>query len=135
MKRIYLSSIIENRHTRITEKNKTEQYIYLKNIAGLLELIQMGTLEIHTWGSNIVNVENPDMIVFDLDPGARHQTHLAVSHHGLSGFESLFNDRLSFDATARHHWARRDGALGADHIDEGPLLARCDGLGRDHCGV
>ena len=28
----------------------------------------MGTLEFHTWGSSVDNLENPDIMVFDLDP-------------------------------------------------------------------
>ncbi|KTC81578.1 DNA ligase D [Legionella brunensis] len=49
--------------------NESEQYIYLKDKAGLLSLVQIGVLEIHPWGSQIDNVECPDMITFDLDPG------------------------------------------------------------------
>ncbi|KTD23565.1 Putative DNA ligase-like protein Rv0938/MT0965 [Legionella lansingensis] len=49
--------------------NELEQYIYLKDKNGLLSLVQMGALEIHPWGSKIDDVEYPDMITFDLDPG------------------------------------------------------------------
>ena len=28
----------------------------------------MGTLEFHTWGSRIQELEKPDIMVFDLDP-------------------------------------------------------------------
>jgi len=38
--------------------------------------------------------------VLDLHVGARHQTDLAICHHGLAGFESLVDDRLSPDGTA-----------------------------------
>src|SRR5437588_3301901 len=74
-------------------------------------------------------------VVLDLNPSARRQTHLAVRHHGLAGFESLVDDRLSFDATARRHRTRRYGAVGLDHIDKGPSLARGDGLRGYHCGI
>lgn len=46
----------------------TEQYIYLKDKEGLLSLVQMGVLEIHPWGSQITHLEQPDIIVIDLDP-------------------------------------------------------------------
>lgn len=52
----------------IQEKEKKETYIYIKNVKGLLSLVQMGTLEIHPWGSQIKRVEHPDIIIFDLDP-------------------------------------------------------------------
>lgn len=45
-----------------------EQYIYLNDVQGLLSLVQMGVLEIHPWGSTINHLEQPDVIVFDLDP-------------------------------------------------------------------
>lgn len=33
-----------------------------------MALPQLGTLEIHTWGSRIEELDYPDMMVFDLDP-------------------------------------------------------------------
>ncbi|WP_287007960.1 DNA ligase D [Legionella sp.] len=54
----------------VENKNGTvEQYIYLDNKAGLLNLVQMGVLEIHPWGSKIEHLEYPDILIFDLDPG------------------------------------------------------------------
>lgn len=44
-------------------------YIFVKNKKDLLDLIQLGTLEIHPWGSKMNSLENPDRIIFDLDPG------------------------------------------------------------------
>ena len=45
-----------------------EQYIYLNDKTGLLSLVQMGVLEIHPWGSTIKHLEQPDIMVIDLDP-------------------------------------------------------------------
>nr|WP_019217434.1 hypothetical protein [Legionella tunisiensis] len=49
-------------------QGKSENYIYLDDLEGLLSLVQMGVLEIHPWGSRIDNLEYPDTIIFDLDP-------------------------------------------------------------------
>ncbi|WP_131783579.1 DNA ligase D [Legionella gresilensis] len=49
-------------------KTEVEQYLYLKDKKGLLNLIQMGVLEIHPWGSQIKSLEYPDTITIDLDP-------------------------------------------------------------------
>ena len=46
----------------------TEDYFYIENVSGLIAEAQMGTLEFHTWGSRIDTLEQPDMMVFDLDP-------------------------------------------------------------------
>lgn len=47
---------------------KTEDYFYIEDLTGLVSEAQMGTLEFHTWGSGIGDLEKPDMMVFDLDP-------------------------------------------------------------------
>lgn len=52
----------------IKEKNKTDEYIYIKDMGGLMALVQMGSLELHPWGSRVNHVEYPDMITLDLDP-------------------------------------------------------------------
>jgi len=52
----------------IKEKQKTEQYTYIKDVHGLIALVQLGVLEIHPWGSRIDHIEKPDVIIFDLDP-------------------------------------------------------------------
>lgn len=47
---------------------KTEDHFYVENITGLIYEAQMGTLEFHTWGSQVEELERPDIMVFDLDP-------------------------------------------------------------------
>lgn len=47
-----------------------KKYWYMKNVAGLIAAVQMGTLEFHIWGSRQDKVEKPDRLVFDLDPDA-----------------------------------------------------------------
>lgn len=52
----------------VNSHGETEEYFYVENAAGLIYEAQMGTLEFHTWGSRIENLEKPDIMVFDLDP-------------------------------------------------------------------
>lgn len=47
---------------------KPEPYITLRTPKALIELAQIGVLEVHTWGSCNGSIEKPDRIVFDLDP-------------------------------------------------------------------
>lgn len=49
-------------------KDVDAQYFYLQDKVGLLALVQMDVLEIHSWGSTINHLEKPDMLIFDLDP-------------------------------------------------------------------
>jgi bifunctional non-homologous end joining protein LigD len=57
------------RRVRIREKAKSDDYLVIEDTAGLVSLIQMGVLEIHTWNAQADWLETPDRVVFDLDPG------------------------------------------------------------------
>jgi bifunctional non-homologous end joining protein LigD len=46
-----------------------EKNIVIHDLDGLMGLVQSGVLEIHPWGSSAANLEKPDMIIMDLDPG------------------------------------------------------------------
>ncbi len=52
----------------IKENKKTDQYPYVKDVTGLIALVQLGVLEIHMWGCHVDKIEKPDIVVFDLDP-------------------------------------------------------------------
>lgn len=47
-----------------------EPYIAIRDVEGLLALVQMGTLEIHPWGARTDQLDRPDRLIFDLDPDA-----------------------------------------------------------------
>ena len=51
-----------------TDNDETVEYFYIENATGLISEAQMGTLEFHTWGSSVEQLEKPDIMVFDLDP-------------------------------------------------------------------
>lgn len=56
-------------HVPIREKDGgTEDYLWLDDADGLLQCVQMGTIEFHAWGSKADAVEQPDRMIFDLDP-------------------------------------------------------------------
>jgi bifunctional non-homologous end joining protein LigD len=47
---------------------KKTEYLYIEDERGLLELIQMNTVELHPWGAPIDSIDYPDRMIFDLDP-------------------------------------------------------------------
>ncbi|SFZ81264.1 bifunctional non-homologous end joining protein LigD [Devosia enhydra] len=47
----------------------TEELIAIRDLDGLMGLVQSAALEIHPWGSTVADWEHPDTIIMDLDPG------------------------------------------------------------------
>jgi bifunctional non-homologous end joining protein LigD len=58
------------RRVKIQEKRKVGVYLVVDSLAALIGLVQIGILEIHTWNAVVQRLEQPDRVVFDLDPGA-----------------------------------------------------------------
>src|SRR5215213_3973775 len=44
--------------------------VWVDSVAGLLGLVEMDVVEIHPWSAKIDDIERPDLLVFDLHPGA-----------------------------------------------------------------
>jgi bifunctional non-homologous end joining protein LigD len=53
----------------VLQKNgRTEHYLHVDDLDGLLACVEAETVEFHGWGSRTADVERPDRIAFDLDP-------------------------------------------------------------------
>ena len=48
---------------------EADSMFYIEDLPGLIELVQASVLEIHPWGSTAAQLEKPDRLIFDLDPG------------------------------------------------------------------
>lgn len=75
---------LENKNT------KEDDYFYITNIKGLINETQMNSIEYHIWGSNINSLENPDIMVFDLDP----DEHLSLKklRDGVKDLKSILDE-------------------------------------------
>jgi len=49
-------------------QGKFDDYYFISNELGLISEVQMNSIEFHTWGSTIFDLNHPDILVFDLDP-------------------------------------------------------------------
>ena len=51
------------------KRGGTSDYVYVSTATDLVWLVQYGVLEFHPWGCRIDDLERPDTLIFDLDPG------------------------------------------------------------------
>ena len=54
---------------RVKIRGQKADGLVVDSVAGLISTVQLGILEIHTWNATIDDLERPDRIVLDLDPG------------------------------------------------------------------
>lgn len=54
----------------VSDARSKQRWIYIEDLQGLLELVQINALEYHVWGCTVRNLERVDQLVFDLDPGS-----------------------------------------------------------------
>jgi bifunctional non-homologous end joining protein LigD len=78
------------RFVRIRESTGKAPYVVVDNRQGLFALVQLGVLEIHTWGCTIDDIEHPNLLVFDLDPDPDLPFSLVVE--GAQRLRRLFDD-------------------------------------------
>lgn len=52
----------------LDSSGKREEFLKIEDAAGLEAAAQIGALELHIWGAHAASVEQPDRLVFDLDP-------------------------------------------------------------------
>ena len=84
----------------VEQKNgRTEEYLYIEDVEGIHACAKVQTVEFHGWGSRAGEVERPDRLVIDLDPGedvgfddvkaAALQVHRGLEAVGLESFALL----------------------------------------------
>ena len=89
----------------IAQKNgRTEAYLWIDSRAGLLACVDAKAVELHAWGCRIDAVEQPDRIVFDLDPGE------GVGFAAVR--EAALQFRAALDAVGLESWPLLTGGKG-----------------------
>jgi len=73
-----------------------DQVMAIRDLDGLIALVQMAVLEIHPWGATVEDLDRPDRLVFDLDPGEKvawprlvegaQEVRQRLDDHGLRSF-------------------------------------------------
>jgi bifunctional non-homologous end joining protein LigD len=74
----------------LSDNGEYEKYFYIEDVTGIISEAQMGTLEFHTWGSRVDELEKPDMMVFDLDPD--EQMGIDKVRQGVKDIKSILSE-------------------------------------------
>jgi bifunctional non-homologous end joining protein LigD len=114
------------RRVKIQEKTKVGEYLVADSIAAVVSLAQMGIVEIHTWNSTAEDVERPNRIVWDLDPGP------GVTWKQVAGAGRLTRSVLK--ALGLTSWVKTTGGRGLHvvvPIAPGRGVAECLQFSRD----
>jgi bifunctional non-homologous end joining protein LigD len=88
----------------------------IDSLPGLISLARMGVLEIHSWGSRIDRIEQPDLMVFDLDPDQ------AVQWQGV--IEAAHEIRSILEVLGLRSFVKTTGGKGLHVVV--PLTRRAD---------
>ncbi|MER9331476.1 DNA ligase D [Mesorhizobium sp. M0488] len=59
---------MSNKIARMKDPTDGEEILFIRDFDGVAALVQYGVVEIHIWGCTIDKIEQPDQIIFDLDP-------------------------------------------------------------------
>ena len=110
------------RRVRIQEKTKVGEYLVADSIEAVVSLAQMGIVEIHTWNSTADDIERPNRIVWDLDPGPE------VSWQQVVKAAELVRDVLT--TLKLRSWVKTTGGRGSARGCSAQAQTNCRGMPR-----
>jgi DNA ligase D-like protein (predicted polymerase) len=84
------------RRLNVREQKKIGEYLVIDDKAGLLSLVQGDIIEIHCWNARSSRLEQPDRLVFDLDPAADVPWARVIEAAGLVREQLARIDLVSF---------------------------------------
>ncbi|BCG84754.1 ATP-dependent DNA ligase [Mesorhizobium sp. 113-3-9] len=64
----HASAGMSDKIARMKDPTDGEEILFVRDFDGVAALVQYGVVEIHIWGCTIDKLEQPDQIIFDLDP-------------------------------------------------------------------
>jgi bifunctional non-homologous end joining protein LigD len=92
-------------------------YLFIRDVKGLIAMVQMGVLEMHPWGARVDRAERAERMIFDLDPGeglgfadvvpAAREVRAALADRGLASFVKTTGGKglhVVAPIERRHEW-------------------------------
>jgi bifunctional non-homologous end joining protein LigD len=78
--------------------------LWVDSLKGLFGLLEMDVVEIHPWGATVDDLEHPDMLVIDIDPGENVEWEFVT--------ETALKLREVFKAEGIASWPKLSGSKG-----------------------
>ncbi len=88
----------------LRESDGEDDYLYVRDVDGVLALVQMNAIEFHPWGARVDRPEQPDRLVFDLDPDE------GIAWRDIQAAARDVRDRLA--EIGLRSWVRLSGGKG-----------------------
>lgn len=97
------------RIVKIQEQKKVGDYMIVDDVSGLVSLAQWNIVEFHTWNAAIDQIEKPNRVVIDLDPGPNVEPYAVVqaAHRVRAELLSLGLESWVYVTTGRTPSSRR----------------------------
>ncbi len=89
---------------QITEQRKQGEYLVIQSAADLIAISNGDIIELHAWNSTISQLECPDRVIFDLDPGP------GVAFREVVAAAQVLRERLR--ESSLESWVRTTGGKG-----------------------
>jgi bifunctional non-homologous end joining protein LigD len=78
--------------------------VWVDGLAGLLGLVEMDAVELHPWAATVDDIERPDRLVFDLDPGSGVEWEFVI--------ETALELRTLLQGEGHESWPKLTGGKG-----------------------
>jgi len=117
----------------IEESKGMGTYVVANSVEAVVRLVQLGVLELHTWGASVGTLERPDRMIFDLDPDPQlpwqrvvegaHLTRALLHELGLESFAKTTGGKglhVVVPLARRHEWdeVRKFARAVAEHMSQ-----------------
>jgi bifunctional non-homologous end joining protein LigD len=126
----------------MSEQGEPVKYVLVNDRQTLLYLVNQGTVTFHPWMSRLRNLDRPDFVLFDLDPGERtfqdavtvakhlhsifreRRIHSFVKTSGKSGIHVMVPWKLKGDDDAAREWALEIAGAAASALSDIATIER-----------
>ncbi|HYZ62839.1 MAG TPA: DNA ligase D [Acetobacteraceae bacterium] len=78
--------------------------VWVDSMEGLLGLVEMDAVELHPWAATVADIERPDRLIFDLDPGSGVAWEFVV--------ETALKLRTMLEGEGHRSWPKLTGGTG-----------------------